>query len=297
MGAPLCSPPPSCRCIKPNDTKTAMLFTPELVLAQIRYLGLMENVRVRRAGYAFRQLYSPFLQRYKMLGTKTWPRWSGSDRYGGHRTRGASHSPTAAGWRGLSSLVPPLCREGTEVLLSELKLPPEELAYGYTKIFIRSPRTVSPDRGTQRRAGSDAGWGPAPQTPHPAVSPERIEGAPEQCCSPQRLPAARPHSLQLFDLEKRRQERISELATLIQKMFRGWRCRTQYQLMRKSQIIISAWFRGHAVRRGQAGVLAALHPPHLHPKKGRCGRGERSAPPGASLESEGQVGHGGRVPR
>ncbi|KFW62416.1 Unconventional myosin-Ia, partial [Pygoscelis adeliae] len=36
------------RCIKPNETKTAMLFTPELVLAQIRYLGLMENVRVRR---------------------------------------------------------------------------------------------------------------------------------------------------------------------------------------------------------------------------------------------------------
>ncbi|KGL91471.1 Unconventional myosin-Ia, partial [Charadrius vociferus] len=54
------------RCIKPNETKTAMLFTPELVLAQVRYLGLMENVRVRRAGYAFRQLYSPFLERYKM---------------------------------------------------------------------------------------------------------------------------------------------------------------------------------------------------------------------------------------
>ncbi|KFO75023.1 Unconventional myosin-Ia, partial [Cuculus canorus] len=66
------------RCIKPNETKTAMLFTPELVLAQIRYLGLLENVRVRRAGYAFRQLYSPFLERYKMLGTRTWPRWAGS---------------------------------------------------------------------------------------------------------------------------------------------------------------------------------------------------------------------------
>lgn len=147
--------------------------------------------------------------------------------------------------------MPLLCREGTEVLLSELKFPPEELAYGYTKIFIRSPRTVSPGAGgTQRRAGSDAGWGPAPQTSSPAVSPERIEGAPGRWCSPQGLPAARPHSLQLFDLEKRRQERIGELATLIQKMFRGWRCRTQYQLMRKSQIIISAWFRGHAVRRG-----------------------------------------------
>ncbi|NXS69182.1 MYO1A protein, partial [Pandion haliaetus] len=149
------------RCIKPNETKTAMLFTPELVLAQIRYLGLMENVRVRRAGYAFRQLYGPFLERYKMLSPRTWPRWAGSD-----------------------------SRDGAEVLLTELAFPPEELAFGHTKIFIRSPRT-------------------------------------------------------LFDLERQRQERVVQLATLIQKMFRGWRCRTHYQLMRKSQIIISAWFRGH----------------------------------------------------
>ncbi|XP_053860695.1 unconventional myosin-Ia isoform X2 [Vidua macroura] len=148
------------RCIKPNDTKSAMVFTPELVLAQVRYLGLMENVRVRRAGYAFRQLYGPFLQRYKMLNPRTWPRWDGGD------------------------------REGTEVLLADLAFPAEELAFGHTKIFIRSPRT-------------------------------------------------------LFDLERRRQERVAQLATLIQKTFRGWRCRTQYQLMRKSQILISAWFRGH----------------------------------------------------
>ncbi|NWR39500.1 MYO1A protein, partial [Tachuris rubrigastra] len=148
------------RCIKPNDTKSAMVFTPELVRAQVRYLGLLENVRVRRAGYAFRQLYGPFLQRYKMLSARTWPRWAGSD------------------------------REGAEVLLAELAYPKEELAFGHTKVFIRSPRT-------------------------------------------------------LFDLERRRQERVAQLVTLIQKMVRGWRCRTQYQLMRKSQILISAWFRGH----------------------------------------------------
>ncbi|XP_058279798.1 unconventional myosin-Ia [Hirundo rustica] len=148
------------RCIKPNDTKSAMVFTPELVLAQVRYLGLLENVRVRRAGYAFRQLYGPFLQRYKMLNPRTWPRWDGGD------------------------------REGAEVLLAGLAFPAEELAFGHTKIFIRSPRT-------------------------------------------------------LFDLERQRQERVAQLATLIQKMFRGWRCRTQYQLMRKSQVLISAWFRGH----------------------------------------------------
>lgn len=68
---------------------------------------------------------------------------------------------------------------------------------------------------------------------------------------------------QLFDLERQRQERVGQLATLIQKMFRGWRCRTQFQLMRKSQIIISAWFRGHWVRTGW--VLAALPLPIPRP--------------------------------
>lgn len=76
-----------------------MLFTPELVLAQIRYLGLMENVRVRRAGYAFRQLYGPFLERYKMLSPRTWPRWAGNARYGAgpdHRHVQRPPSPGAA---------------------------------------------------------------------------------------------------------------------------------------------------------------------------------------------------------
>lgn len=78
-----------------------MLFTPELVLAQIRYLGLMENVRVRRAGYAFRQLYDLFLERYKMLGSRTWPRWAGSDRYGAGPDRGHVQRPPGLGAAGL----------------------------------------------------------------------------------------------------------------------------------------------------------------------------------------------------
>lgn len=95
------------RCIKPNETKTAMLFTPELVLAQIRYLGLMENVRVRRAGYAFRQLYGPFLERYKMLSPRTWPRWAGSDRYGARTGHGRvwQPPPRSRGCRAVTGLV------------------------------------------------------------------------------------------------------------------------------------------------------------------------------------------------
>lgn len=40
---------------------------------------------------------------------------------------------------------------------------------------------------------------------------------------------------------------MQQLATLIQKIYRGWRCRTHYQQMRKSQILISSWFRGTMV--------------------------------------------------
>lgn len=35
------------------------------------------------------------------------------------------------------------CREGVEKVLGELSLSSEELAFGKTKIFIRSPKTVS----------------------------------------------------------------------------------------------------------------------------------------------------------
>lgn len=44
--------------------------------------SLLENVRVRRAGYAFRQSYDQALLRYKMLSPKTWPTWKKSPRDG-----------------------------------------------------------------------------------------------------------------------------------------------------------------------------------------------------------------------
>ena len=53
----------SFRCIKPNEVKRAAVFSSDLVRHQVRYLGLMENVRVRRAGYAFRQKYEDCLTR------------------------------------------------------------------------------------------------------------------------------------------------------------------------------------------------------------------------------------------
>ena len=71
------------------------------------------------------------------------------------------------------------------------------------------------------------------------------------------------HPPQLFSLEEQRRVRLQQLATLIQKTYRGWRCRTHYQLMRKSQIVISSWFRGNMVP-----VTLTFYAPHSDRRAG-----------------------------
>ena len=58
------------RCIKPNETKQALDWDPHRVRHQVQYLGLLENVRVRRAGFAFRAEFDRFLRRYGKLSRK-----------------------------------------------------------------------------------------------------------------------------------------------------------------------------------------------------------------------------------
>lgn len=100
------------RCIKPNDIKSPTVFDDVRVEHQVRYLGLLENVRVRRAGFVHRQSYNKFLLRYKMLSQYTWPNFRG----------GAD-------------------KEGVRVLLEEKRLI-KDCKFGHTKVFIRSPRTL-----------------------------------------------------------------------------------------------------------------------------------------------------------
>uniref|UniRef100_A0A667ZX24 Myosin IHb n=1 Tax=Myripristis murdjan TaxID=586833 RepID=A0A667ZX24_9TELE len=100
------------RCIKPNEGKQPGRFDDVLVRHQVKYLGLMEHLRVRRAGFAYRRRYEIFLQRYKPLCPDTWPNWKG----------------TAA--------------EGVQRLIKHLGYKPNEYKMGRTKIFIRHPRTL-----------------------------------------------------------------------------------------------------------------------------------------------------------
>lgn len=46
-----------------------MLFDEARCRHQVAYLGLLENVRVRRAGFAYRQPYERFLQRSEVTHT------------------------------------------------------------------------------------------------------------------------------------------------------------------------------------------------------------------------------------
>ncbi|XP_017774628.1 PREDICTED: myosin-IA [Nicrophorus vespilloides] len=100
------------RCIKPNEIKSPSNFDFERVKHQVSYLGLVENVRVRRAGFAYRQRYDRFLKRYKMISPSTWPSFrNGSD------------------------------RDGTKQIMDEYRFA-DDVKYGHKKIFIRSPKTL-----------------------------------------------------------------------------------------------------------------------------------------------------------
>jgi myosin heavy subunit len=57
------------RCIKPNQSKAAGSFVSGEVLTQLRYSGMMEAIRIRREGYAFREDHESFYNRFSVLLT------------------------------------------------------------------------------------------------------------------------------------------------------------------------------------------------------------------------------------
>ncbi|QPG77001.1 myosin I [Brettanomyces nanus] len=104
------------RTIKPNEHRSATEYNDKNVLHQIKYLGLKENVRIRRAGFAYRQTFEKFVERFYLLSSKT--------SYAGDYI-----------WKGDS-------REATQIILTDTGFPQTEWQLGVTKVFIKKPETL-----------------------------------------------------------------------------------------------------------------------------------------------------------
>lgn len=93
------------RCIKPNSLKQANIYNESLVLDQLRYLGILDIIRIRREGFPIHLTFSEFISKFKcVIRNKTFS----------------------------NSL------NGILLVLKELKVPETEWQIGKTKIFLRS---------------------------------------------------------------------------------------------------------------------------------------------------------------
>ncbi|EEH07144.1 myosin [Histoplasma capsulatum G186AR] len=104
------------RTIKPNDNKSPSEYNVGNVMHQIKYLGLQENVRIRRAGFAYRQTFDKFVERFYLLSPKT--------SYAGDYT-----------WTGDAE-------SGARQILKDTSIPADEYQMGTTKAFIKTPETL-----------------------------------------------------------------------------------------------------------------------------------------------------------
>lgn len=104
------------RTIKPNQTKKPKEYDSPQVLHQIKYLGLKENVRIRRAGFAYRTLFETFVQRFYLLSPKTG--------YAGDYI-----------WKGDDV-------GAVREILKSCYITDTEFQMGTTKVFIKKPETL-----------------------------------------------------------------------------------------------------------------------------------------------------------
>ena len=105
------SQPRYIRCLKPNNKFTPTDFDSHDVLKQLRCAGMLEAIRIRKAGYSIRIVFKDFIRRYR---------------------------PCLKGEAGQYDSKP---REGAMAILDRLKAAQPKLAsrfqVGFTKVFLK----------------------------------------------------------------------------------------------------------------------------------------------------------------
>lgn len=100
------------RCIKPNESKKPHDWDDQMVKHQVEYLGLKENIKVKRAGFAYRRPFDKFLQRYAILTKETFPAWHGD----------------------------PI--QGIHFIMRNINMDPGQYQIGRTKVFVKDPESL-----------------------------------------------------------------------------------------------------------------------------------------------------------
>lgn len=100
------------RCIKPNETKRPNDWEESRVKHQVEYLGLRENIRVRRAGFAYRRAFDKFAQRYAIVSPQTWPSFHGDQ------------------------------QKACEIICDSVHMEKTQYQMGKTKIFVKNPESL-----------------------------------------------------------------------------------------------------------------------------------------------------------
>lgn len=104
------------RTIKPNQNRSGNEYDTKAILHQIKYLGLQENIRVRRAGFAYRNTFEKIVERFYLLSPQT--------SYAGEYT-----------WQGDP-------KSGCVQILKDTGISKDEWQMGVTKAFIKNPETL-----------------------------------------------------------------------------------------------------------------------------------------------------------
>lgn len=79
---------------------------------QVEYLGLRENIRVRRAGFAYRRAFDKFAQRYAIVSPQTWPCFQGDQ------------------------------QRACEIICDSVHMEKNQYQMGKTKIFVKNPESL-----------------------------------------------------------------------------------------------------------------------------------------------------------
>ncbi|XP_048643964.1 unconventional myosin-VIIa isoform X2 [Marmota marmota marmota] len=201
------------RCIKPNEFKKPMLFDRHLCVRQLRYSGMMETIRIRRAGYPIRYSFVEFVERYRVLLPGVKPAYKQGDLRG-------------------------TCQRIAEAVLGTH----DDWQIGKTKIFLKAGFTLGarpslapsqPPRAQQLELGSHR--------------PEQLSGGAGSWPWESRPWRAADHHDMLLEVE--RDKAITDRVILLQKIIRGFKDRSNFLKLKNSATLIQKHWRGYTCRR------------------------------------------------